>query len=66
MVHVFSSIGVQVSHRTGCGVAVPLWDFEAVFKIRFCFCHTEGIIACVDIMVYHVMIVLFHCKVDLH
>jgi len=69
MVQGFSScvsVSVQDSHRTGRGVAVPLWDFRRAFKIRFYFCYTEGIRACVDTVVSHGIIALFYCKADLH
>jgi len=69
MVQAFSScvnVSVQGSHPTGRGVAVPLWDFRLVFKIRVYFFYAEGIMGCVDIMVSHGMTVLFYCKADLH
>jgi len=60
------SVSVLGSHRTVRGVAVPLWDFRTVFKIRFYLCYTEGIMARVDIMESRGIIVLFYCKADLH
>jgi hypothetical protein len=71
MIQAFSScvsVSVEGSHRTGRGVALTLWDFRTFFEIRFYFCYTEGIMACVDvyIMVSLGMIVLFYCDADLH
>jgi len=53
------SVSVLGSHRTACGVAVPLWDFRTVFKIRFYLRHTAGIMARVDIMEPRGITVLF-------